>query len=166
MSRAIERIGLILRHLLLLTPLLFTLSLASGPAAADLASPDCTDEGVPLRVAVDELRSTDGNLTVTVYGDDPDDFLARGAKLTRKRVPITGTATEACLTVPAAGTYAIAVYHDENNDRDFNRTLIGLPDEGYGFSNDAPALVGLPSFDDAKFDVPEDGRRLEIRMRY
>lgn len=134
--------------------------------ASELASPDCGDEGVPLRVAVNQLRSTDGNLTVTVYGDDPDDFLAAGAKLTRKRVPITGSATEACLTVPAPGTYAIAVYHDENNDRDFNRTFIGLPNEGYGFSNDAPALVGLPSFDDARFDVPEDGRRLHIRMRY
>lgn len=165
MSRAIERIGLIVRCLLLLSPLLFTLSLASGPAAADLASPECSDEGVPLRVAVGQLRSTDGNLTVTVYGSR-DDFLAPGAKLTRKRVPITGTMTEACLTVPSVGTYAIAVYHDENNDRDFNRTFVGLPDEGYGFSNDAPALVGLPSYDDAKFDVPADGRRLEIRMRY
>ena len=155
-----------MRRLLVLATLALPLSLVATAQSASLASPECTEEGVPLHVAVDQLRSTDGNLTVTVYGSDPDDFLAAGAKLTRKRVPITGAMTEACLTVPAPGTYAIAVYHDENNDRDFNRTFVGLPDEGYGFSNDAPALVGLPSYDDAKFDVPADGRRLEIRMRY
>ncbi len=154
-----------MHRLLFLATLALPLSLVSAAQSASLASPECSEEGLPLHVAVDKLRSTDGNLTVTVYGSR-DDFLAPGAKLTRKRVPITGSMTEACLTVPAVGTYAIAVYHDENNDRDFNRTFVGLPDEGYGFSNDAPALVGLPSYDDAKFDVPADGRRLEIRMRY
>jgi uncharacterized protein (DUF2141 family) len=154
------------RRTLFLAALVLPLSFAAAAQSAKLASPACTDDGVPLRVAVSGLRSGDGNLTVTVYGDRPADFLAPGAKLTRKRTPIVGATTEVCLNVPAPGTYAIAVYHDENNDRDFNRTFIGMPKEGYGFSNDAPALAGLPSFDDARFDAPADGRRLEIRMRY
>lgn len=151
------------RLALLLVPLLAMSSIAKGttPEAAS-----CGDEGIPLHVEVHDLHSTAGNLTVTVYGDRPEDFLAPGRKLDRVRVPVTGSETTACLAVPEPGTYAIAVYHDEDDDHDFDRTLLGLPAEGYGFSNDAPALVGLPSFRDAKFEVPADGSRLTIRMRY
>lgn len=134
--------------------------------AAPLAAPQCEASGIPVDVEVHDLRSTAGNLTVTIYGDRAEDFLAPGRKLARKRVAITGATTAACLTVPRPGGYAVAVYHDENGDRDFGRTLIGLPAEGYGFSNDAPALVGLPSFGDARFEVPAGGRKLTIRMRY
>lgn len=119
-----------------------------------------------MEVEVTGLRSTGGNLTVTIYGGRPEDFLAPGRKLARKRVPIPAATAEACLDVPRPGTYAIAVYHDEDDDHDFDRSLLGLPAEGYGFSNDAPALVGLPSFGDARFEVPADGLRLTIRMRY
>lgn len=134
---------------------------AAGPAPAA-----CDGPGIPLDVEVTDLRSTHGNLTVTVYGDRPADFLAAGRKLVRKRVAIPGPTTAACLPVPRAGTYAVAVYHDEDGDHDFDRTLLGLPAEGYGFSNDAPALVGLPSFEDARVEVPAGGARLTIRMRY
>lgn len=152
---------------LLPAAILFAVTLAPvDTPAARHASPECGTTAIPVSVQVQGLRSTDGNLTVTIYGDRAEDFLARGRKLVRKRVPITGPTTTACLTVPRPGDYAVAVYHDENDDRDFGRTLVGLPAEGYGFSNDAPALVGLPSFRDARFEVPQSGGHLTIRMRY
>ncbi|MFC7554920.1 DUF2141 domain-containing protein [Pseudoroseomonas wenyumeiae] len=64
------------------------------------------------------------------------------------------------------GIYAVAVYHDENNDHDFNRTLLGMPAEGYGFSNDAPTVIGLPSFESVRFQVGPEGARVPIRLRY
>lgn len=158
-----------LNRRLRLLPVALFLAAMLAPAessSAPLAAPECEAAGVPVTVEVHDLRSTDGNLTVTIYGDRPDDFLAPGRKLARKRVAITGATTTACLTVPRAGGYAIAVYHDENGDRDFGRTIIGLPAEGYGFSNDAPALAGLPSFRDARFEVPVGGGTMTIRMRY
>src|SRR3546814_17532366 len=69
-------------------------------AAARLSTPDCDADGIPVAVEVHALRSTDGNLTVTIYGDRAADFLAPGRKLVRKRVPITGATTTACLNVP------------------------------------------------------------------
>jgi len=39
---------------------------------------------------------------------------------------------------------------------------MGIPTEGYGFSNDAKALMGAPSFDAASF--PFDGRNLYLRI--
>jgi uncharacterized protein (DUF2141 family) len=153
-------------RLLWLAPCLAAMLCAGGAAAASGNAPECGDEGPPVTVDVGSLRSTDGNLTVTIYGDRASDFLAPGRKLARKRVPITGETTSVCINVPEPGTYAIAAYHDEDDDHDFDRTMIGLPAEGYALSNDAAAIAGLPSFEAVRFDVPSDGKRLSIRMRY
>lgn len=137
-----------------------------GPLAASPDSAECGAGGTAVTVEVRGLRSMDGNLTVTIYGDRPEDFLGPGRKLSRKRVPVDGATTLACLPVPGPGDYAIAVYHDEDDDHDFDRTLVGLPAEGYGFSNDAEALFGPPSYESARVTVPVEGLTLSIQMRY
>lgn len=118
-------------------------------------------------MAVSGARSGAGNVTVTLYGPRREDFLARGRRLARLRVPLAGAGSaEACFALSAPGDYAVAVYHDENGDHDFNRNAVGLPAEGYGFSNDAPAAFGLPDFDKVRFAVPPGGSRVPIRLRY
>ena len=72
--------------------------------------------------------------------------------------------TRACFNL-RPGSYAIAQYHDANGDRDFNRTLIA-PTEGFGFSNDAPTSIGLPSLKATRFALPAAGRTVRMRMRY
>jgi uncharacterized protein (DUF2141 family) len=41
---------------------------------------------------------------------------------------------------------------------------VGIPKEPFGFSRDAPAVMGPPSFDDAAFDVPAEGVSLVIHL--
>jgi uncharacterized protein (DUF2141 family) len=60
------------------------------------------------------------------------------------------------------GTYALAVIHDENMDGKLNTNGVGIPAEGYGFSNDAIALMGAPSFNAASF--PYDGQNLALTI--
>lgn len=60
------------------------------------------------------------------------------------------------------GRYALAAIHDENMDGKLATNWVGLPTEGYGFSNDATALLGPPSFDAASFSY--DGRNLDITI--
>ncbi|GFO57237.1 hypothetical protein GMSM_42440 [Geomonas sp. Red276] len=61
------------------------------------------------------------------------------------------------------GKYALAVVHDENMNGKLDTTLLGIPKEGYGFSNDAKGVIGAPSFSAASF--PYDGRDLELTIR-
>ncbi len=139
---------------------------ATPPRAAACGAPDAP-AGPRLRVAVSGARSGAGNVTVTLYGPRPDAFLARGGRLARQRVPLAGAVTaEACFALSAPGDYAVAVYHDENDDHDFNRNAVGLPVEGYGFSNDAPTTLGPPDFDRVRFTVPPGGNRIAVRLRY
>ena len=60
------------------------------------------------------------------------------------------------------GTYAMAVVHDENMNGKIDTNWMGIPTEGYGFSNDAKALLGAPSFSAASFLY--DGRNIDLTM--
>lgn len=60
------------------------------------------------------------------------------------------------------GTYAMAVVHDENMNGKLDTNWLGFPTEGYGFSNNAKAVLSAPTFSDASFTY--DGRNVELTM--
>ena len=60
------------------------------------------------------------------------------------------------------GTYAMAVVHDENMNGRLDTNRLGVPTEGYGFSNNAHGVFSAPSFSDASFKY--DGQNVELTM--
>lgn len=64
----------------------------------------------------------------------------------------------------APGRYAVSVVHDENANGELDLNLLGVPTEGFGFSNDAGALFGPPDWADASFDLGADGAAITIRL--
>jgi uncharacterized protein (DUF2141 family) len=64
-----------------------------------------------------------------------------------------------------AGRYAISLFHDENGNGRLDKALM-IPSEGYGFSRDAPVVMGPPSFAEAAFVVEGGEQHQAIRMRY
>lgn len=54
------------------------------------------------------------------------------------------------------GEYTAFVFHDRNNNHDFDISLLGKPKEPFGYSNQL-SIESEPSFGDAKFYVPESG---------
>ena len=44
------------------------------------------------------------------------------------------------------GKYAFKYFHDENKNENLDLNWIGIPEEGYGFSNNASGIFGPPSF--------------------
>jgi uncharacterized protein (DUF2141 family) len=60
------------------------------------------------------------------------------------------------------GTYAITVIHDENMDGKLDTNWLGIPKEGYGFSNDVKPLLGAPPFSAASFQ--HDGGTLDLTI--
>ena len=66
----------------------------------------------------------------------------------------------------ALGTYALAVIHDENRDGELATNLMGVPMEGYGFSNDAKATLGAPSFEAASFSYNGQSLKMTIALQY
>ncbi len=139
---------------------------ASSQSAAPCPAQDAPGSGPQLHVVVSGARRVAGNITFTLYGEDRAVFLKPHGSIALTRVTLSGTSAEACFVVSPSGTYAVAVYHDENDNHHFDRNFLGLPAEGYGFSNDAPTLFGPPSFDAARLTVRPGENRIFIRLRY
>jgi uncharacterized protein (DUF2141 family) len=62
------------------------------------------------------------------------------------------------------GEYAVKVFHDENKNGELDTDFLGIPDEDYGYSNDASGWFGPPSWEKAKFifDQPEMTIKIEV----
>jgi len=72
----------------------------------------------------------------------------------------------AVFTDLAPGAYAVAAYHDENGNGEFDQGFLGLPLEGYGFSRDASGFLSAPSFSSAAVLLEEGGKTIRIRLSY
>src|SRR3546814_15033543 len=92
--------------------------------SSDVCSSDLCDATGPatIQVTVEKVRSSKGLITAVLYGDNPDTFLKQGARLDRIRVEAREGETLLCLQAPAAGRYSVALYHDENGNKAFDRS--------------------------------------------
>jgi len=64
------------------------------------------------------------------------------------------------------GTYAIAIIHDTNSNGKLDKNFLGIPKEGYAFSNNVFGVLGLPpSFKDASFKLTGN-ETIKIKMEY
>ena len=104
-----------------------------------------------------------GHVLVAVCTEDQ--FLGAGCTSTGK-VPAAPGAVTIVLTNVAPGVYAVQAFHDENDNMDIDRSPLGLPKEGMGFSNDAPMRYGPPQFADAAITIGAEDAATSLRMRY
>jgi uncharacterized protein (DUF2141 family) len=64
------------------------------------------------------------------------------------------------------GTYAISMYHDENEDGTLNKGLFGIPAEGYGFSNNVTHRTRAARFKEASFTLNSPVVEIDIHVHY
>ena len=132
------------------------------PLACDPQKPD----EVRLYVSVSGMHSTNGDVTITIYPDDEEHFLDGKYKLARQHLSIVLPVTEACFALPGPAYYAVALFHDENGNGHFDTTLLGVPAEGYGFSNDPVLMLGPPRLSEVRIPVHQGDNRVAVKMKY
>ena len=108
-----------------------------------------------LTITVKGVRSADGAVFLALYDSDKSFMKVPQAKTTRRLNASKGDLEIVIHDLPA-GKYAIACYHDENGNGKLDTNALGIPEEGYGFSNDARGTSGPPTFSEAAFDF--DGK--------
>ena len=140
--------------------------LAGSAATAQQSSCTGRESDTRLYVQVEGVRSSQGLIAVTLYADDSSRFLASRGSLYVGRVSAKAPTTTACIYLPKPGIYALAVYHDEDGDRGLDRSAIGLPTEGVGFSNNPRLVLSLPSFRSVRLSVPRTNMRTSVKLRY
>jgi uncharacterized protein (DUF2141 family) len=146
-----------------------TLTLASGSAvgqslAARLARP--APEARSVTFVVRNLRNDQGRVMGALF-DRPERWVREGEEVATCRAEIRGRRAR-CVMQVRPGRYAFAFAHDEDADGQFDRDFLGLPSEGYGFSNDVRPSLSLPSWHSAAFEVPQtpSGGDLVVTARY
>ncbi len=122
------------------------------------------DKPGDIKVQMTGMKNDKGFVVVGLYKQsDGFPFDAAKAYKGAKAKVKNGKAVVSFKNIPA-GTYAIAVLHDEDDNMKMARKVTGLPDEEYGFSNDAKAIFGPPNFDKASFEHKEQ-QVIHIQMK-
>ena len=116
-----------------------------------------------LSVTIESIEGSKGHVLVAVCAREA--FLSAGCTLTGK-APATPGAVTVVVRDIVPGVYAVQAFHDENDNMDIDRSLLGFPREGMGFSNDAPMRYGPPKFADAAITISAEDAATSLRMRY
>ena len=143
-------------------------ALAALGATPARAAPPCLgpQSSVWVYVNVDGVRNAKGQVTTTIYPDNPDRFLIKNGSLYVVRTPTVAGTTRFCVFLPSTGVYAIAVYHDEDMSGTINRSgVLGIPTEGFGFSNNPPTIASLPTFRSVRIAIPRTNLATTIHLK-
>lgn len=122
-----------------------------------------------LIVKVSGLRSTKGYVVCHLF-NSKDGYPTKSKKAMKFLNDFdikNKTATFVFKDLPY-GDYAFTVHHDENANHKMDKTLVGLPAEGWACSNNVKGILGLglPSFEKAKVVVNKPETVSEIKMNY
>ncbi len=108
------------------------------------------EETTTIEVGITHIDNAKGQMVIGLY-DSEGNWLNKLYIGTFGAIE-NGSSKATFKNVPS-GTYAISVFHDENNDGKLDTNFLGIPSEDTGSSNDAPARFGPPKWEVAKFEV-------------
>jgi uncharacterized protein (DUF2141 family) len=120
----------------------------SAVEAATVAAADLT-------VTVKNVRNAAGLVRMGVY-DSAASFTKPALATAQLQAKASAGEVRFVLHDLAPGRYAVASFHDENESGKLEFGPLGIPVQGYGFSNDALGTEGPPAFAQAAFDF--DGK--------
>jgi len=111
-----------------------------------LFTPVITCSQIILTVEIEQLRNNNGKLLLELNNENEEVIKGFSEVITDNKSVIV-------INDLKPGKYAFKYFHDENNDEKLNTNFMGIPKEGYGFSNNASGKFGPPSFDKMIFEV-------------
>ncbi len=108
-----------------------------------------------LTVTVKNVESNDGKVSVAVY-ENAENFLKFDKVFKADSAPSHKGSTEVVIKDLPEGKYAVAVFHDENDNDELDTNILGMPKEPLGFSRGKMKTFGPPSFDECAFELTSD----------
>lgn len=141
--------------MLMLSLLLTALSLQGG---------DIAGTGI-LNLRVSGFQELRGTVRVAIFHRGeffPEDIDNAFMKVVE---PVTADPMPIRIEGLPHGLYAIALFHDSNDDAILDRNILGIPTERFGFSGGARAVTGPPSYESAAFLFDTPSLLLFIEMQ-
>lgn len=115
-----------------------------------------------LTVTITDIREAKGTLLVAVMNSDAA-WNNQAKPVAAKKIEAAKGEVSLKFSDLPPGTYAVQVMHDENGNNQLDSNFLGIPSEGYGFSNN-PAVMRRANFDEARFELTENAA-ITVRLR-
>jgi len=146
---------------------------ATSPATAVVAAKPLAPSTAPatrqslarLTVRVTGVRNHKGSLIFGVF-TSADGFPNIEGKSVNWQVKDAGAEPVTFDADLPPGVYGASVLHDENRNNQMDRNLAGIPQEGYGVTNNPKPALRAATFGEATFTLPPEGKVMTIGLQY
>lgn len=111
------------------------------------------------------IRSAKGNIIVQLFKDNQsyEDQEPYKKIMVDKKEMAKGSLNVQLSLEP--GIYGFTLVDDENNNGKIDKNMIGIPKEGFGFSNFFMEKMKKPTFDDFKIDLRTQSK-IVMKVKY
>lgn len=117
-----------------------------------------------LTVRVKNVQHIQGCIRMAVYNDEHS-FPSETRSFQGAYLPLKpGIDTQLNCELPF-GQYAIAVYHDLNNNGKMDKNTLGIPTEPYAFSNNVTVKWRAPRFREAAFGFNSKYQEITVVLK-
>lgn len=118
------------------------------------------EKGTTITVSITNIANAKGKVLLSLH--QGDSFM-KGMGIQNLESDIKDGKVSFTFENVAEGEYAILALHDENENRQMDFDVNGMPLEGYGMSGNSMSM-GPPLFEEAKFTVGTEPLDLDIRF--
>ena len=116
-----------------------------------------TSETCTLQVKIHNLRNLKGQMILEIYDQKKNYVDHPMARFVKEKTLTKNDTLTFYIKGLKKGQYAAAILDDQNKDDKMEFSMLHLPLEGFGFSNNIQAtLLGKPAYEDVLFSVPEN----------
>ena len=133
---------------------------------AALAQSSTSASSAQIEVMVTNVRNASGKIGCRLFSSK-EGFPRSNDAYQNVLVTIASDHATCLFSNLPSGTYAVAVMHDENGNGHLDTNFFGVPEEGYGVSNNHTYPLSSPKWDESLFVLNAgEKKQLQVRMRY
>ncbi len=104
---------------------------------------------ISLEMEINNLQSNNGPLYIRILDENENPVIVGTS-------PVINYSARISFDSISPGKYAIQFFHDENENQKMDFSLIGIPKEKFGSSNNVKPILGPPKFKKMLFNLTEN----------
>jgi uncharacterized protein (DUF2141 family) len=104
---------------------------------------------ISLEMEINNLQSNNGPLYIRILDGNENPVIVGTS-------PVINYSARISFDSISPGKYAIQFFHDENENQKMDFSLIGIPKEKFGSSNNIKPILGPPKFEKMLFNLTEN----------
>ena len=110
---------------------------------------------ISLEMEINNLQSNNGPLYIRILDENENPVIVGTS-------PVINYTARISFDSISPGKYAIQFFHDENENQKMDFSLIGIPKEKFGSSNNVKPILGPPKFEKMLFNLTENKKVIMV----